>query len=720
MNTLIGIVEDITFRNEENGFTVLRLSSKDIGGFVFCVGTMPLVEPGETIKVIGEYRFHKKFGQQFEVSSYESVKPVTLEGIKSLLGSGLIENIGPVRAQKIVDKFGLDTLDILDKNPQRLLEVDGIGKKYLEKIIEAWNKRANIKELMLFLNECALTVNMAYKIYNVYGDKAKEKISQNPYCLIDDVWGVGFKKADAIAEKLGFEHDSYKRIRAGILYTLSEAASDGHTYTPKEALIQYSKEILQVAEEKILFSLDYLIKEQALICEEERIYLPYLYNAEKTVAQIISQKIKNQNSIVAKYNFNPPFNEWIKKYISKNNWIPDPKQINAVQTALSNVVSIITGGPGTGKTTTLQVIVSFLRENLIKVALAAPTGRAAQRMGSISGIKASTIHRLLEFKPGSNGFRFERNSHNPIDAEFVIIDEVSMIDIVLAKNLLLALKPNTSILFVGDSNQLPSIGPGCFLLDMISSKKIPHIELTTVFRQAEKSTIVRAAHKIITGNVPVLSNNKNENCFFIQENDPEKCCDIIINLVTKRLPSTYGFDPQKDIQVLSPIHNGILGTKNLNILLKQAINPSGSGIKHGGILFSIGDKVMQIRNDYERGVFNGDIGIIKEITKDNELLVDFGEDKIIYSSRHLDDLVHAYCISIHKSQGCEFPAVIIPMVAQHYIMLQRNLIYTAITRAKNLCVITGTKKALWMAIQNNKTQERFSRLCEKIKQISDL
>ena len=713
MEQLQGIIKDITFRNEENGYTVLRLLPAPSDQPVICVGTMPAVEPGESLTVKGEWQLHPRFGRQFSVASYVTVRPVTPEGIAALLGSGLIANIGSVRAQKIIDVFGAATLDILDKEPRRLLEVRGIGEKTLEKILAAWRRRKHIGDLMLFLQECAITVNMASKIYKVYGENAKQTISQNPYCLIDDIWGVGFKKADAIAQKLGFGHDSFKRIRAGLTFVMQEAAADGHCYLPQTALVAAAASILEVKEEMALFSLDHILTDGALVRDEDRIYLPHLYAAEISVASALAQRAKRQNGAVA--NYNKAFvDSWLDSYARKTGWKGDEKQIEAVHACLKHGVCVLTGGPGTGKTTTLQVIVSFLREHFVPVALAAPTGRAAQRMGSIAGLSASTIHRLLEFRPGANGYRFERNQNHPLDAAMLIVDEVSMIDIMLMRCLLSALRDSTAVLFVGDANQLPSIGPGAVLSDMIGSKAIPHVELTTIFRQAAQSRIVVAAHDIIHGRVPSLSNEKQGNLFFIQEDDPERCSSTIVELVSRRLPARFGFDPRIDIQVITPIHNGVLGTRSLNIALKQALNPGSEALKRGDVSFGCGDRVMQIRNDYDRGVFNGDIGYVRAIEDETDVVVEFDSQRAVYEPKDLDELVHAYCISIHKSQGCEFKAVVIPVVTQHYIMLQRNLLYTAITRARELCVCVGTQRALAVAVQNTETVTRYSRLGERI------
>ncbi len=713
MLAIEGTILDITFRNEENGFTVLKLAVAGAAAPVQCVGQMPALEPGESLRASGEWELHERFGRQFAVKSYETVRPLTLDGIAALLGSGLIDNIGVARAKMIVDVFGLETLDILDKKPERLLEVRGIGKKTLARIVGAWQKRKNIRELMVFLQECAITVNMAAKIYGAYGGAARERISQNPYCLIDDVWGVGFRKADAIAQKLGFEHDSFKRIRAGLSFVMSEAAADGNTYLASTALVARAAEILEVGEDKALFSLDHIVREGVLVNDENRIYLPHLYGAECAVAGFLAAQAQQPNRAVAKYD-NRYVDVWLKAYSKKTGWSADEKQIAAVHAALSHGASVLTGGPGTGKTTTLQVIVSFLREHNIAVALAAPTGRAAQRMGNIAGLRASTLHRLLEFRPGGGGFRFARDASNPVDADMIIVDEVSMIDIPLMKSFCAAARPGTALLFVGDSNQLPSIGPGAVLGDMIASQKIPHVELTRVFRQAAASRIVCAAHDIIAGRVPDIPNDREGNLFFVKEEDPDRCCATIVDLVTKRLPGRYRLNPAADIQVLSPIHRGVLGTQNLNALLQHALNPDPQTIRRGDTVFGRGDKVMQVRNDYDRGVFNGDIGFIADIVDESNVAVEFDGQRVMYEPKHLDELVHAYCISIHKSQGCEFPAVVIPVTTQHFIMLQRNLIYTAITRARKLCVLVGMPRALAIAVRNNRTQERFSRLRERI------
>lgn len=711
MPTLQGTVKDITFQNEDTGFTVFKLQTDSKGNFCVCVGVMPSAAPGETILIQGEWESHKKFGRQFSVQSHEIIRPTTKEGIEMLLGSGLISNIGPVRAKKIVETFGTSTLDIMDNTPERLKEVPGIGKKYVEKITEAWDRQKHVRSLMLFLQDYNVSVNLALRIYKTYKGEAKEKITQNPYCLVDDVWGVGFIKADKIAQKMGYSHDSYKRIRAGLAFVMQEAACDGHSFLPCEDLIVKAAETLEVSKEQITFSIDHSVETGQLIKEKNCIYLQQYYYAEKSVAENLQDKLKN--SLQKPLN-GPFFEKWIENYQKKKNWLVDPIQFEAIRNALQNRVFLLTGGPGTGKTTVLQVIVSYLKENNINVTLAAPTGRAAQRMGEVSGLKAQTIHRLLEFRPGSGSYSFSRNEENPIDAGVIILDEVSMVDIVLMRCFLAAVKKDTSIIFVGDDNQLPSVGAGNVLADLINSKIIPHVKLTTVFRQAASSRIVTAAHEIIKGCVPIFTNGKSENCFFMAQDDPSKCLDTILGLVSRRLPESYGFDPIKDIQVISPMHKGVLGTQNLNESLQRTLNANSFKLTRGSSVFCINDKVMQIRNNYETGVFNGDIGTVREIIDDEGIVVDFDGHRVNYEVKDLDELTAAYCISIHKSQGCEFSAVIIPVTTQHFIMLQRNLLYTGITRAKKLCILIGSHKALSIAVKNDQAQKRYSRLAEKL------
>jgi exodeoxyribonuclease V alpha subunit len=557
-----------------------------------------------------------------------------------------------------------------------------------------------------------VSVNLVYKIFRAWGEHAKEKISANPYALIDDIWGVGFKKADAVARHLGFAPDSYRRIRAGLIFLLQEASGDGHVYLPGSDIVDCGEKLLEVKREAVQYSLDHMVIENTVVNDNERIYLPLLHKVETSVAQMLRERVSGCNDASALQSAN--IDEWIARYRSRTKWEPDSRQVEAVKAAVKSRILLITGGPGTGKTTTLQVIVSFFRERQVTIALAAPTGRAAQRMGSIAGIDASTIHRLLEYRPNQSGSFFAKNAGNPIAAGVVIIDESSMIDIRLMHSLLCAVPKNAVLIFVGDSNQLPSVGPGNVLADMISCGALPHARLTHIFRQAARSRIVTAAHEIINGTVPHFINAAGDNCFFMIKETPEECRNTVIELAESRLPKKYGFDPVRDIQVLSPMHRGELGTQAFNRLLQEKLNPSGKRLTRGETSYAVGDKVMQVRNNYDTSVFNGDIGFITSISDESVITVDFGGMRVEYEFSELDELTHAYCISIHKSQGCEFRAVVIPVMTQHYIMLQKNLLYTAVTRARELCIIVGMPRALKAAVSNDSGLNRNSGLAGRI------
>jgi len=736
MEKLEGTIETITYRNEDNGYCVLQVRSADGLSLHTCVGvTTMALRRGMNAAFEGRWATHKRFGRQFAFEACEITRPTTLDGIAQFLESGLIHNIGAARAKLIVGTFGLETMAVLDNDPDRLSEVHGIGRKTLDKIKESWAGQRHVRDFVLFLQEYDISPRMINRIYKVYGAESKKRICENPYSLIDDVWGIGFTKADAIAVKMGFDAQSYKRIKAGLTYALQEAASDGHTYLPKADLETVAAELLNVGAEHITYTLDYCLGNEFFICEENCVYLPYLYRAEKEVAQRLSMKINNkkfplsetqvsqnqQVNINHSNNINKTaltdkeINEFIDFYQQKTGWSGAPEQIDAIRRAAASKLFILTGGPGTGKTTVLQVIVALFKELNLKVELAAPTGRAAARMGSISGIAARTIHRLLEVKPGAGegGFRFMKCAENPIDADVIILDEVSMIDIRLMQSFLCAVKPDTTLILVGDGNQLPSVGPGSVLADLIDCPLIPHTQLTKIFRQSAQSRIVTAAHEIIRGIVPSFANAAADNCFLMTEEEPERCLDKIVDLVSRRLPARYGLDPMLDIQVLSPMHKGTLGTLNLNAALQKALNTNDTKISVGQHTFILGDRVIQTKNNYDLGVFNGDIGFITAIA-DGKAAVTFDKTPVFYEERDLDQIIPAYCISIHKSQGSEFKAVVIPVSSQHYIMLQRNLFYTALTRARDLCILVGTKWALSTAVKNDTALTRNSHLKDRI------
>jgi exodeoxyribonuclease V alpha subunit len=713
MAKLSGVAGKITFRNDANGFTVLQLKEQPLSLPVTCVGIMPSVNNGEQISVEGEWQTNKKFGKQFAVQTYNVVQPDTLDGIKKFLMSGILANVGPVRTEAIVEKFGLETLSILDSAPQRLLEVNGIGKKTLEKIKESWHEKRYLKNLILFLAQHDISTSLAVKLSKIYGTDAQRKVTENPYVLISDVRGVGFVKADQIARKMGYSLESVHRIKAGILFTLQESLKDGHTCYPRDELITSAAPLLEVDKEKVVYSLDDMVAVGSVVQDQEYIYVPAFNAAEKYIAKNIKSRIdyfkgRSRNSTAQLIDI------WIKEYQERNGWTGDLIQIKAIATAVVNPLFLCTGGPGTGKTTILKVICAYFSEKGCKVALAAPTGRAAERMTYCTNIEAKTIHRLLGYNAGSDDSVFQKNEDNPLEADVVIIDEVSMVDLLLMKSLLAAVPLSAHIILIGDNKQLPSVGPGNVLSDFISSQIIPHVHLQTVFRQAAQSRIVTAAHEIIKGTIPVFQNRSEENCFFVSKNDPEESVDYIVDLVCRRLPDKYHLDPVKDIQVLSPMHKGLLGTIHLNTTLQAALNTRKRKLVWDGIQFIEGDKVMQIKNNYENGVFNGDLGIISRVSDDDSLSVTFQDSEVEYTTSNLEEIQPAYCMSIHKSQGCEFKAVVIPISTQHYIMLQRNLVYTALTRAKSVCVLIGTPNALSIAVRNDKALRRYSQLSSRL------
>ena len=707
-----GVVTSVTFHNDDNGFSVVKVQFKNFPGTVTCIGSMPSVAKGKEISVAGHWESNTRFGRQFVVEHYTLSIPTSRDGIISFLSSGVLPGIGPSRARQIYDVFGEQTLTIFDRTPERLIEIPGIGRKTVMKIRKKWEQDEKIRDLLLFLQQFDVSYATAGKIYKAYGSDAREKISNNPYTLCEDIWGIGFLKADTIAQKMGFAHDSYKRIRAGILYIMSEASQEGHTCLPISELKKRAVALLKIDEERFVFSLDHAVNIAMIIREKENIYLPSLHLAEKTVAAEISRRVCGgritENS--------GHTGVWVDKYEQEHNWTADQLQRRAVCMANSESCMLLTGGPGTGKTTVLKVIVDYFRSEHKKVLLTAPTGRAAQRMKEVTGIAAQTIHRLLEYQPRSvmDGNPFKRNGHNPLEADVVIVDEVSMLDVALMSHLCRALPIQAHLILVGDHDQLPSVGPGNLLRDLIGSAVVPHIHLQHIFRQAASSRIITAAHEINNGNVPEFSNSREENCFFIDSQDPDSTLNLVTDLVSRRLPSSFSLNSIRDIQVLSPMHKGALGTENLNVQLQNTLRCSSQKLETGHHVFYTGDKVMQIRNNYEKNIFNGDIGYVREIVDEIGLVVDFQGNYISYDTSSLEELVPAYCISIHKSQGSEFKAVILLLTTQHFIMLQRNLVYTALTRAKQICIFVGTRSALRIAVATNTVAIRYSCLKNRL------
>ena len=715
--TLEGILERIVFFNEENGFTVARLQVPKRQDLVAIVGVLPSPMPGETLRLKGEWVVDNKFGEQFRVQSCLSVLPATITGIQKYLGSGMIKGIGPVMAKRIVARFALETLDVIEDSPEKLLEVEGIGSVRVERISSAWQEQKKIREVMIFLQGEGVSSTYAVKIYKEYGNKAIAVVKENPYRLALDISGIGFKTADKIAQNMGIDPGSPMRAEAGIIHVLSELVDEGHVYYPYEKLKEKAGELLEVNESILDTALATLSDQRRVVIEQhpehEAVYLTPLHVAETNVATRLKTLVNSPKQML-QIDIEKAI-EWVHK-IDRINLAEMQKE--ALRKAVTCKVMVITGGPGTGKTTLVNSIIKILEKKGQKIVLASPTGRAAKRLSEVTGCEAKTIHRLLEFSPSEGGFK--RNEEYPLDADMVIIDEVSMVDILLMNHLLKAIPPTATLLLVGDIDQLPSVGPGNVLKDIISSGIVDTIRLTDIFRQAQESLIVVNAHRINSGEYLQLDTlpGQQNNFYFIKRQEPEQALNTIKELCKRRLPSAFQFDPLEDIQVMTPMHRGTVGVANLNAELQNLLNPNQKSVSRGGRLFRVNDKVMQTKNNYEKETFNGDIGRIISIDLEDQILKVKFEDRIVdYSWSDLDELVLAYAISIHKSQGSEYPAVVIPILPQHYIMLQRNLLYTAITRAKKLVVLVGSKRAVAIAIKNNKVQFRYTNLSTRLNEV---
>ncbi len=714
---LSGQIERITFTNEKNGYTIAKIKIYGRQDLVTVVGYLMSPTPGEMVNIKGEWVTHPKFGEQFKVTECKTAVPATVSGIEKYLGSGLIKGLGPVIASRIVKKFGEKTLDVIENDIEKLALVEGIGKKRIAMIQNAWEEQKEIRDVMLFLQSHGVGSGYATKIFKQYGNRSVAVVKENPYRLAMDIFGIGFVTADRIAEKLGFPKDSPKRIEAGILYVLDQLSDDGHVFYPYEYLVKKSRETLAVERDAIVQGIGDLAINKQIVLEDlnesidafkesnKGVYLAKFHLCEAGIANRLKTLSAAPKSIRS-VNVDRAL-EWVQKRLNirlaKN-------QAKAVRCTLENKIMVITGGPGTGKTTIINAILKIFSELKIKILLAAPTGRAAKRMSETTGHEAKTIHRLLEYSFAKGGF--QRNEEKPLSCDLLIIDEVSMIDTVLMYHLTKAIPTFATVVLVGDINQLPSVGAGNVLNDIIVSHLVPVVELNEIFRQARESRIIVNAHKIIDGILPTFEDHVPDNDFyFIQQEDPEKVLDIILELIKERIPKRFDLDPVHDIQVLTPMHKGVVGADNLNTKLQENLNPSDTEIIRGNRNFRVNDKVMQIRNNYDKEVFNGDIGRIAGIQPDkNEITVFFDGRHIVYEFYELDELVLAYAVSVHKSQGSEYPAVVMPVLSQHYILLQRNLIYTAVTRGRNLVVMVGAINALAMGIQNNKTQKRFSYL----------
>lgn len=709
---LQGTVLRITFRNEENGYTIAKIRCEDLAkGEVAVVGKFSSIDVGEVGLFRGEWKHDKEYGRQLLISSYEFIIPTTAEGIERLLSKGKFRGIGPVYAKKIVKKFGTRTIDIIENRPIRLTEIQGISRKKVDEIKKSWARKKTLKNITLFLAEYEIPLHFAEKIFSRYRDDSVHILRNKPYDLANDIRGIGFKSADQMALSIGIKHDSNERIQGALEYLLREASDDGHTYLPREELVQKSAEYLDVDESRVDDNVELLKASNRVIIDDSRMYLAYLYNFEQQVVRrmIDIQKYNDGNEL-------RDIDKVIAQIEKKTGLTYSERQRDALNEAMKQKILVLTGGPGTGKTTIIRAILALFTAQKLSVKLAAPTGRAAKRMEETCGQPAQTLHRLLDYNPADNNF--DRNRTSPVESDVVIIDETSMVDTPLMAALLTGLSDTVRLILVGDFDQLPSVGPGNVFRDIIDSGRIPVVRLDTVFRQAESSDIVRTAHAVNSGEKVYIDNKQNTNLFFMFEDDKEKAVDTITNLVVNRLPNKYSFDPLRDIQVLTPMYKGETGALNLNSALQSTLNRSKKSVKRGDRQYRIGDKVMQVRNNYNKDVYNGDIGIIRNIdfnSDEIDITVQFEGRNVLYERKELDELVHAYAVTVHKSQGSEYQCVVMPLSTSHYIMLQRNLLYTAITRAKELMVIVGTTKALNIAVNNDKTAHRFTFLAERLR-----
>ena len=738
---LVGTIERITYYNEENGYTVAQLTPEGRAYTVTVVGNLLEVSPGENLRLHGQWTSHARYGRQFQVERYATLLPATAAGIEKYLGSGLIKGIGPVMARRIVRRFKLDTLQVIEEEPQRLREVLGVGKHRAAVIEQAWEEQKAIKEVMLFLQSHNVSTSHAVRIYKTYGDSSIDVVRNDPYRLARDIHGIGFLTADKIARALGLAHDSPQRVQAGISYTLSQMAGDGHVYAPQGELIHESVGILDVPPDLVAEGIEHLAAEQQLhlesltdqsagqltyqsfeppahaLGEQQAVYLPPFYYGEIGVAnrlRSLANLKRSRLDFFREANLDRVFDHLAQQ----GGLTLNQGQQAAVRTALTHKVAVLTGGPGTGKTTAVRTVIRLLESRHLTYALAAPTGRAAKRLAEATGRQARTIHRLLEFKP-QKGFQFQRNEENPLDVDMLIVDEASMLDLLLTNHLLKAIHPESHLLLVGDVDQLPSVGAGNVLNDIIASGVAAVVRLTEIFRQAEGSLIVHNAHRINQGRMPQFTQSATD-FFLFPADDAERAADLIVDLVRNRIPRKFGLDPLEDIQVLSPLHRGAAGVGELNRRLQAAINPPSDGKaqhRQATRIFRAGDRVMQTRNNYDKEVYNGDMGRITALdTVDQVLTVRIDGLDVAYEFSELDELVHAYAVSVHKSQGSEYRAVVAPVLSQHYVMLQRNLLYTAITRAKELAVLVGTRRAIGIAVRNAKIAERHTALDARLRE----
>jgi len=718
--TLEGVLERVTYVNEENAWSVVRLAVPGKKDLVTVVGNLLGVQPGENLRLHGSWTLDRKYGEQFRAEGYVTVTPSTLIGIEKYLGSGLVRGIGKVMAKRLVEAFGLSTLEIIESEPGRLREVDGIGPVRCDRIATAWSEQRQIKEVMVFLRSHGVSSTFAIKIYKHYQERSIAVVKENPYQLAVDIFGIGFKTADKIASELGISPRSPERARAGVLHVLGELSNEGHVFYPRSKLVEEVGTLLGVEASLVEaavtalaeagdVSITEVLGARGREGEERAVYLASLYRAESGAADLALALLRGPTRPIS-----IDVDRAMGWFEERQRITLAPEQRDAIRRAVTSKFLVITGGPGTGKTTLVNGIIQILEKKGRRILLAAPTGRAAKRMAETSGREARTLHRLLEFDPKTLGFL--RTRDRPLEADLVIVDEASMIDMLLAYHLLKAVPASCQLILVGDVDQLPSVGPGSVLKDLIRSGAVEVVRLAHIFRQAEASRIVVNAHRVNRGEMPSLAPPGVEaDFFFLEKSEPDEILEMVKVLVKTRIHDRFGFDPLKDIQVLTPMHRGLLGAASLNAELQALLNPHGPSVVQGSRLFRAGDKVMQIRNNYDLEVFNGDIGRIESVDEEErKLSVQFDGRSVTYETADLDELVLAYACSIHKSQGSEYPCVVIPVHTQHYVMLQRNLLYTAITRARKLVVLLGTKRALAIAVKNDRTELRFTQLAARL------
>ncbi|WP_328860612.1 SF1B family DNA helicase RecD2 [Streptomyces sp. NBC_00306] len=723
-----GVLERITYANEENGYTVARVDTGRGADLLTVVGSLLGAQPGESLRMEGRWGSHPQYGKQFTVENYTTVLPATVQGIRRYLGSGLIKGIGPRIAERIVDHFGVETLDIIEREPKKLIEVPGLGPKRTTLIGAAWEEQKAIKEVMIFLQGVGVSTSIAVRIYKKYGDASISVVKNQPYRLAADVWGIGFLTADKIAQAVGIPHDSPERVKAGLQYALSQSTDQGHCFLPEEQLIADAVKLLQVDTGLVIECLAELAADEEGVVRESvpgadggeavtAVYLVPFHRAEISLAAQVNRLLRTDEDRM------PGFRDvvWDKALA----WLADrtgaalaPEQEAAVRLALTSKVAVLTGGPGCGKSFTVRSVVELARAKKAKVVLAAPTGRAAKRLSELTGAEASTVHRLLELRPGGDA-AYDRD--RPLAADLVVVDEASMLDLLLANKLVKAVAPGAHLLLVGDVDQLPSVGAGEVLRDLLADGgPVPHVRLTRIFRQAQQSGVVTNAHRINSGLPPITSGLSD--FFLFVEDETEDAGRVTVDVAARRIPAKFGLDPRRDVQVLAPMHRGPAGAGTLNGLLQQAITPARPDLpekRFGGRVFRVGDKVTQIRNNYEKGkngVFNGTVGVVTSLQPDDQrLTVLTDEDEEVgYDFDELDELAHAYAVTIHRSQGSEYPAVVIPVTTGAWMMLQRNLLYTAVTRAKKLVVLVGSRKAIGQAVRTVSAGRRFTALDHRL------